>query len=127
MTGALLDSGQAGVGQAQQRPVRRLFDQVDLDQARPRRHGLAAVPTEAVSQAMHRHHFTEGAPGEASPGNIDEIKSARLHKSTLRVNRPMLVVVLKDWVTETKETPWASNVSTSLAKSASDRVSRSTL
>ena len=29
------------------------------------------------------------------------------------------VVVLKDCVTETKETPWASNVSTSLAKSAS--------
>jgi hypothetical protein len=24
----------------------------------------------------------------------------------LRVNRPMLVVVLNDWVTETKETPW---------------------
>src|ERR1700733_12341053 len=47
--------------------------------------------------------------------------------STLRVRRPMLVVVLKDWVTETKETPWASNVSTNLAKSASERVSRSTL
>jgi hypothetical protein len=46
MTGALLDSGQAGVGQAQQRPVRRLFDQVDLDQARPRRHSLAAVRRE---------------------------------------------------------------------------------
>ena len=30
----------------------------------------------------------------------------------------MLVVVLNDWVTETKETPWASNVSTNLAKSA---------
>src|ERR1700733_2491504 len=30
-------------------------------------------------------------------------------------------------VNETKETPWASNVSTSLAKSASERVSRSTL
>jgi hypothetical protein len=38
----------------------------------------------------------------------------------------MLVVVLKDWVTETKETLWASNSSTSLAKSASERVSRST-
>jgi hypothetical protein len=33
----------------------------------------------------------------------------------------MLVVVLNDWVTETKETPWASNVSTSFAKSASER------
>ena len=47
--------------------------------------------------------------------------------SMLRVSRPMLVVVLKDWVTETNETPWASKISTSLAKSASERVSRSTL
>jgi hypothetical protein len=38
----------------------------------------------------------------------------------------MLLVVLKDWVTE-KATPWASNSSTSLAKSVSDRVRRSTL
>src|SRR3979409_2443952 len=29
--------------------------------------------------------------------------------STLRVSRPMEVVVLNCWVTETKETPWASN------------------
>jgi hypothetical protein len=42
-------------------------------------------------------------------------------KSTLRVKRPMLVVVLNDWVTDTKETLCLSN------KSASDRVSRSTL
>src|SRR4051794_5208773 len=47
--------------------------------------------------------------------------------SMLRVSRPMLVVVLKDWVTETNETPSASKISTSLAKSASERVSRSTL
>jgi hypothetical protein len=39
----------------------------------------------------------------------------------------MLVVVLKDWVIEMKETPWASNSSISLAKSANERVSRSTL
>ena len=39
----------------------------------------------------------------------------------------MLVVVLKAWVIETKETPWPSKVSTSLAKSVSERVSRSTL
>src|SRR5271169_5664642 len=47
--------------------------------------------------------------------------------STLRVSRPMEVVVLNCWVTETNETPWASNSSTSLAKSARDLVSRSTL
>ena len=46
----------------------------------------------------------------------------------LRVSLPMLLVVLKAWVTEMKETPCASNSSTSstsLARSASDRVSRS--
>src|SRR5262245_24890373 len=46
---------------------------------------------------------------------------------TLSVSRPMLELVLKDWVTDTNETPWASNSSMSLAKSASERVSRSTL
>ena len=37
------------------------------------------------------------------------------------VSRPMDVVVLKDCVTETKVTPFRSNTSTSLAKSASER------
>jgi hypothetical protein len=48
-------------------------------------------------------------------------------KRTFRVNRPMLVVVLNAWVTETNDTCWASKSSTSLAKSASERVNRSTL
>ncbi len=39
----------------------------------------------------------------------------------------MLLVVLNDWVTETKATLWPSNSSTSFAKSVSDRVKRSTL
>ena len=38
------------------------------------------------------------------------------------VSRPMLVVVLNDCVTETKVTPCASNTSTSLAKSISERL-----
>src|SRR4030088_1144519 len=42
--------------------------------------------------------------------------------STLRVSRPMEVVVLNCWVTETNDTPCASNSSTSLAKSANDLV-----
>jgi hypothetical protein len=37
-----------------------------------------------------------------------------------------MLVVLNDWVTETNETPALSNASTSLAKSSSERVSRST-
>src|SRR5580693_1904494 len=48
-------------------------------------------------------------------------------RSTLSVSRPIEVVVLNCWVTETNDTPWASNNSTSLAKSANDRVRRSTL
>src|SRR5437762_1260586 len=39
----------------------------------------------------------------------------------------MLELVLNDCVTDTNETLWASNSSISLAKSASERVSRSTL
>src|SRR5262249_37760265 len=77
MAGALLLVGEAAVGQAQQRSV-RLLDEVDLDQARPRRHHLAAVPAEAVGQAVHRHDLAEGAAGETGPGDIDEIEAARL-------------------------------------------------
>ena len=39
----------------------------------------------------------------------------------------MLVVVLNDWVTDTKVTALRSNTSTSLAKSMSERESRSIL
>jgi hypothetical protein len=46
---------------------------------------------------------------------------------TFRVSRPMLVVVLNCWVIDTNETPRRSKTSTSLAKSKSARVSRSTL
>src|SRR5215207_9756045 len=38
-------------------------------------------------------------------------------RRTFKVSRPMLVVVLKAWVTETKETPCASKSSTSQARS----------
>jgi hypothetical protein len=47
--------------------------------------------------------------------------------NTLRVRRPIEVVVLNCCVTATKETLWASKISTILAKSAKDCVSRSTL
>src|SRR6266436_2729558 len=46
---------------------------------------------------------------------------------TLRVKRPIEVVVLNCCVTETKEAPLVSRISTILAKSASERVSRSIL
>ena len=47
--------------------------------------------------------------------------------STFRVSRPMLLVVLKAWVTLTKLTACRSKSSTMRTKSASDRVSRSIL
>ncbi len=47
--------------------------------------------------------------------------------STFRVSRPMEVVVLNAWVTETNEALLASSRSTMRAKSASERVSRSIL
>jgi hypothetical protein len=47
--------------------------------------------------------------------------------NTFRVSRPIELVVLNCWVTDTKETPRASRASTILAKSAKLRVSRSTL
>src|ERR1700719_1250815 len=43
---------------------------------------------------------------------------------TLRVKRPIEVVVLNCCVTETNDAPLASRISTILAKSASERVSR---
>src|SRR3546814_9317480 len=38
----------------------------------------SAVPAEAVGQAVHRHHFAEGAAREAGAGDIDEIEPAGL-------------------------------------------------
>ncbi len=45
----------------------------------------------------------------------------------LSVNRPMEVVVLKDWVTETKVASWRSKTSISRVKSARERERRSIL
>lgn len=47
--------------------------------------------------------------------------------STLSISRPMLVVVLNDWVTETKPAPASSSTSTMREKSDRLRVSRSIL
>ena len=47
--------------------------------------------------------------------------------STFNVRRPIELAVLNCWVTETKETRRASNVSMILVKSVSERVRRSTL
>jgi hypothetical protein len=48
-------------------------------------------------------------------------------RSTLSVSRPIEDVVLKAWVTDTKDTTAPSKISTIFAKSDSARVRRSTL
>jgi hypothetical protein len=77
-------------------------------------------------EASHPQPFALGG-SNLVPDALGGDLPLELGKGTLRVSRPMDVVVLNCWVTETKETSWAPNSSTSFAKSASDLVSRSTL
>jgi hypothetical protein len=73
--------------------------------------------------------FTDGELGEKPTvtGVWDSEEEARAKESSmLSVRRPMEVVVLNCCVTDTNDALWASRMSTNLAKSESDRVSRST-
>ena len=58
---------------------------------------------------------------------VTSLSNSAKDSRTLSVSRPIEVVVLNCCVTATNEIPHASNSSTILAKSASNRVSRSTL
>src|SRR5262245_64065940 len=60
MACALRLVGKAAMGHAQQRAAVAL-DQIDLDQARSRRHLLATLPTEGVDEAVDRHDLSERA------------------------------------------------------------------
>src|SRR5271157_2661913 len=66
-------------------------------------------------------------PASSRNGGRDQIGTVADIKSESPAGLPRNSHALKAWVTEMKETQCASNRSTSLAKSASDRVSRSTL
>jgi hypothetical protein len=62
----------------QQRPAIAV-DEVDLDQARPRRPLLVALPAEAVGEAMNRDDLVESAARSAAPANaLHEVDSARM-------------------------------------------------
>src|SRR6266481_4502278 len=54
-------------------------NQVDLDQARSRRHLLIAVPTEAVGESVDRHDLAERSARHAAAETFDEIEPARMH------------------------------------------------
>src|SRR5262249_10807806 len=75
VTGAGLGVRQAAMGHAQQRSARLVY-QIDLDQARPRRHLFAALPAEAVGEAVDRDHLREPAAGDVLAADIDEVEPA---------------------------------------------------
>ena len=103
--------------------------------------GCAPIPTSFISITISSAGSGEGLEGPPTQrplrleaailslirSEVTSRSNCAKDNSTLRVSRPIEVVVLNCWVTETKETPWASKSSTSLAKSASDLVRRSTL
>jgi hypothetical protein len=62
-----------------------------------------------------------------SQSTISRLENLPDPRVAFSVSRPMLVVVLNCWVIDTNETPRRSKTSTSLAKSESARVNRSTL
>ena len=89
----------------------RSFDVVAERQRAAHPHALALGGRDLVADALARDLALELGEGQQH----------------VEVSRPIEVVVLNACVTETNETPWLSSISTILAKSASDRVSRSTL
>src|SRR5262245_53784318 len=80
MACALRLVGKAAMGHAQQRAAVAL-DQIDLDQARSRRHLLAPLPTEGVDETVDRHDLSERAarnPGMVGADPFEEVKPARM-------------------------------------------------
>jgi hypothetical protein len=91
--------------------------------------GVAALTS--VDRERPRSICADAAGGGAILSRMRSPMTSRSNcakdSNTLRVNRPIEVVVLNCCVTETNEAPLASRISTILAKSASERVSRSIL
>src|SRR5207253_2705560 len=78
--------------------------------------------------AAHPHAFLLRRGDLVAHPLADHLALERANDSRmLRVSRPIEVVVLNCCVTATKVIPWRSSSSTILAKSISERVSRSTL
>src|SRR5258708_36634320 len=65
VAGALRRVGKTAMGHAQQGAAVPV-DQVDLDQARSRRHLLIPVPTEAVGESVDRHDLAERSARHAA-------------------------------------------------------------
>src|SRR5262249_28432445 len=76
---------------------------------------------------IHMPFFLEAAILSRTRSPMTSRSNWAKDSNTLSVSRPMLVVVLNCWVIDTNDTPQRSKTSTSLAKSDSARVNRSTL
>src|SRR5206468_268543 len=88
---------------------------------------VGGVITERHIAPIHIPFFFEAAILSRIRSPVTSRSNWAKDNSTLRVSRPIEFVVLNCWVTATNEAPCASKISTSRAKSASERVSRSTL
>jgi hypothetical protein len=84
---------------------------------------LVVNPAEAVCQGRRLEAAILSRMRSPVTSRSNWAKESR----TLRLSRPVEVVVLNCCVTATTHTPRASKISTILAKSASERVRRSTL
>src|SRR5258708_5359797 len=70
MVGAGCRVRQAAMGHAQQRSIRLVIDQVDLDQARARRHiFVMLVPPETVGEPVGRNALGEPTPAHLLSGD----------------------------------------------------------
>ena len=87
---------------------------------------IASYPI-GIRPPSHMPLALEAATLSRTLSEITSLSNCANESRTFRVSRPMLVVVLKACVIETKEAPAASRASTILAKSESERVNRSTL
>src|SRR5262249_44394874 len=75
---ALRFVGKTAMGHPQQGATVAV-DKIDLDQARAGRHFLAALPAEAVGQAVNRDDLPKGAPRRVALADaLDEVEPARL-------------------------------------------------
>ncbi len=93
-------------------------------------HQLAVLDAVAVGRHPAHPHALLPAGGDLVADALGRHLALELGEADSRmfsVSRPIDVVVLNDCVTETKVTPFRSNTSTSLAKSASERLRRSIL
>src|SRR6516165_5340736 len=70
-----------------------VVDQVDLDEARSRRHLLIPVPAEAIGEPMHRHDLAEGSTCDtcAVADTLDQVESTRM-----RLGRDLLAHPAQD-------------------------------